>query len=126
MTHAPTPPQTPFANQRPIGFDKLMPEGRRAPWRFFPRPGASLSVTFGAPLPEASVRATLGMGMGSSVRGSWRGDGGDGGYVRRWAVAEVETRIAVTELVQRAVEVLSRQVSGDLLTGPPYQHQLRI
>ena len=92
----------------PIGFDKLIPEGRRAPWRFFPCPGASLSVTFGAPLPETPVRATLGMG---SVR---------------WAVADVETRIAVTELVQRAVEVLGRQVSGDLLTGPPYQHQLRI
>ena len=54
-----------------------MPEGRRAPSRFFPRPGASLSVTFGAQLPEASVRATL--GMGSSVRGSWRDDDGDGG-----------------------------------------------
>ena len=92
--------------------------------RFFPCPGSSLSVTFGAPLPETPVRATL--GMGSSVRGSWRDDDSGGGYVRRWAVAEVETRIAVTELVQRAVEVLGRQVSGDLLTGPPYQHQLRI
>jgi hypothetical protein len=28
--------------------------------------------------------------------------------------------------VQRAVEVLGRQVSGDLLTGPPYQHRKRI
>jgi len=101
-----------------------MPEGRRAPWRFFPRPGASLSVSFGAPLPEASVRATL--GLGSSVRGSWRDDGSDGGYVKRGAVAEVETRIAVTEFVQRAVEVLGRQVSGNLLTEPPYQHQQRI
>lgn len=103
-----------------------MPEGRPAPWRFFPRPGASLGVTFGAPVPEASVRATL--EMGPSVRGSWRDGDGDGerkhrgGYVKREALAEVETRIAVTELVQRAVEVLGRQVSGDLLTGPPYQH----
>jgi len=99
-----------------------MPEGRRAPWRFFPRPGASLSVTFGAPLLEASVRATL--EMASSVRESWRDDGGDGRYVKRGAVAEVETRIAVTELVQRAVEVLGRQVSGNLLTGPPYQQKI--
>ena len=105
----------------PIGFDKLIPEGRRAPWRFFPRSGASLSVTFGAPLPEALVRATL--GMGSSMRGSWRDGDGDGGYAKGGAMAEVETRIAVTELVQRAVEVLGRQVSRDLLTGPPYQHQ---
>jgi len=66
------------------GFDKLMPEGRRAPWRFFPRPGASLGIRFGAPLPEASVLATL--GLGSGVRGSWRDDAGDGGYVKegRW------------------------------------------
>jgi hypothetical protein len=67
------------------------------------------------------VRATLGTGMGTGV-----GEEGEGkhqeGYVKREAVAEVETRIAVTELVQRAVEVLGRQVSGDLLTGPPYQH----
>lgn len=68
------------------------------------------------------MRATL--GMESSVRESWRGN--DGGYVKRGVVAEVETRIAVTELVQRAVEVLGRQVSGDLLTGPPYQHRQRI
>ena len=100
MTLAPTPPQTPSTDQQPIGFDKLMPEGHSAPWRFFPCPGASLSVTFGAPLLKASVRSMLGLGMGPSVRGSWRGDDGDGGYVRRWAVSEVETRIAVTELVQ--------------------------
>jgi len=98
-----------------------MPEGRRAPWRFFPRPGASLSVTFGAPLPEASLRATLGMGMGSSV-----GEEGEGKHQEGYVKREVETRIAVTELVQRAVEVLGREVSGDLLTGPPYQHQQRI
>ena len=74
-----------------------MPEGHRAPWRFFPRPGASLSVTFGAPLPEASARATLGTGMGSGV-----GEEGEGkhqeGYVKREAGAEVETRIAVLDL----------------------------
>ena len=62
--------------------------------------------------------------MGSGVRGSWRDDGSNGGYVKRGAVAEVETRIAVMELVQRAVEVLGRQVSGDLLTGPPYQQRI--
>jgi len=99
-----------------------MPEGRRAPWRFFPRPGTSLSVTFDAPLPEVSVRTTL--GMGSNVRRSWRDDDCGGGYVKRGAVAEVEMRIAVTELVQRAVGVLGRRVSGDLLTGPPYQQRI--
>ena len=55
---------------------KLVTEGRRAPWRFFPRPNASLSVTLGARFPDASLRATL--GMGSIVRGSSRNDDGDG------------------------------------------------
>ena len=72
------------------------------------------------------------LGMGSSVHSSWHdGDGhgngngnGNGGYVKGGAMAEVETQIAVMELVQCAVEVLGWQVSGDLLTGPPYQHQL--
>jgi hypothetical protein len=40
--------------------------------------------------------------------------------------AEVAVRIALTELMQRAVEVLGRQISGDSLTGSPYRdHQQR-
>jgi monolysocardiolipin acyltransferase len=89
-----------------------MPEGRHAPWKYLPRPGARLSVTFGTPVPPAAVRGVLSLTMrGEIVSG---------------AVAEVEARrskdrevrIAVTEVVQRAVEALGRQVSGDLLTGP--------
>ncbi len=34
------------------------------------------------------------------------------------AAAEAEVRIALTEVVQRIVETLRRQVSGDLLTDP--------
>ena len=58
------------------------------------------------------MRATL--GMGSSVRGSWGDDDGDGEgkqqgrYFEREVVADVETRIATTELVLRAVEVLGQ------------------
>ena len=37
-----------------------------------------------------------------------------------------ETRIAITELVLRAVDVLGRQVSDDLFTGPPDQNQQKI
>ena len=79
-------------------------------------------MTFDTPLPEALVRAAL--GMGSGVCGSWRDDGSNGGYIKRGVVAEVETWIAVMELMQHAVEVLSQQVSGDLLTGPPYQQRI--
>ena len=38
------------------------------------------------------------------------------------AEAEVKVRIALTELMQHAVEVLNRQVSGDSLTGLPHHH----
>jgi len=87
-----------------------MPEGRRAPWKFLPRPGARLSVTFGAPLSHAAVRAAMASGMGGAK-----------------AEAEVKVRIELTELMQRAVEGLGRQVSGDLLTGsPPHQRRTRI
>jgi monolysocardiolipin acyltransferase len=104
-----------------------MPEGRRAPWKFLPRPGTRLSVTFGAPLPTAAVRATLGMDQCMHVRGLWRDNDGDGKQqstqVKR--DGEVEARIALTELMQRAVEGLGRQVSGDLLTGLPHHWQQR-
>jgi hypothetical protein len=38
------------------------------------------------------------------------------------AEAEVKVRIALTELMQHAVEDLGRQVSGDSLTGLPHDH----
>lgn len=104
-----------------------MPEGRRAPWKFLPRPGARLSVTFGAPLSPAAVHATMAPGMGS-----WRDGEGmqqqQSGQVRvEMEAGAAEVRIALTKLVQRAVEDLGRQVSGDLLTGPPpHHHEQRI
>jgi len=106
-----------------------MPEGRRAPWKFFPRPGARLSVTFGAPLPTAAVGAALGMGQRMHLRGVWNDADGDEYGKRQRTQAkgdgEVEARIALTVLMQRAVEGLGRQVSGDLLTGIPHQQQQR-
>jgi monolysocardiolipin acyltransferase len=95
------------------GFDKLMPEGRQAPWKYLPRPGARLSVTFGTPVPPSAVRGALGIATREEV-------------VSR-VTAEVDmrqskdraARIAITEVLQHAVEALGRQVSGDRLTGPP-------
>ncbi|KAH9051590.1 acyltransferase-domain-containing protein [Lactarius deliciosus] len=89
------------------GFDKLMPEGRHAPWKYLPRPGARLSVTFGAPVSPAAVHGPLGTETRSDVV---PGEAAEGHEARRR-----EVRIALTEVVQRAVEVLGRQVSGDLL-----------
>lgn len=45
------------------GFDQLMPEGRTAPWKFFPRPGAALSITFGKPVDNTAVREMLGLAV---------------------------------------------------------------
>jgi hypothetical protein len=42
--------------------------------------------------------------------------------VKMDAEAEVKVRIALTELMQNAVEVLGRRVSGGSLTGLPHDH----
>ncbi|KAG6850055.1 hypothetical protein H0H93_001871 [Arthromyces matolae] len=42
------------------GFDKLMPEGRAFPWKYLPRYGAELSVTFGSPIPAEEILEALG------------------------------------------------------------------
>lgn len=117
---------TSYPAPRSTGFDKLMPEGRRAPWKFLPRQGARLSVTFGAPLSPAVVHATMASALGvESV--PWRDDGegkelNTGMPVKLDAEAEVKVRIALTELMQQSVEVLGRNVSGDSLTGLPHHH----
>ncbi|KAL1942234.1 hypothetical protein VTO73DRAFT_6298 [Trametes versicolor] len=41
------------------GFDKLMPEGRSFPYKFLPKPGAELSVTFGEPVPVQDLQEAL-------------------------------------------------------------------
>jgi len=112
------------------GFDKLMPEGRRAPWKFLPRQGARLSVTFGTPLSPAVVRATMASASASAsgtAPAPWCDDGegseqSTGMPVKMDAEAEVKVRIALTELMQHAVEALGRQESGDSLTGLPHHH----
>ena len=123
-------PQSAYPAPRYTGFDKLMPGGRRAPWKFFPRPGARLSVTFGTPISPAVVRATMASESASGMAPApWCGDGegkelqSTGMPVKVDAEAEeVKVRIALTKLMQHAVEVLGRRVSGDSLTGLPHHH----
>ena len=87
-----------------------MPEGRHAPWKYLPRPGARLSVTFGTPVPPAAVRGALGTTTHEEVPGTAT-------EAESRQHKDREVRIALTEVVQRAVEALGRQVSGDLLAG---------
>ena len=41
------------------GFDKLMPENRSFPWKYIPRLGVKLSITFGDPLSPQDIQAAL-------------------------------------------------------------------
>ena len=90
-----------------------MPEGRHAPWKYLPRSGVHLSVTFGPPVPPAAVLGALGTTTREEVPGTATEEEAE---ARRCGDREV--RIALTDVVQRAVESLGRQVSGDQLAGP--------
>lgn len=83
------------------GFDKLMPEGRSSPFKYFPRLGTRLSVTFGNPLPADEVRNTI-----ERIFKEYGHDGKD---------IEARIRTEITAITRRAVEALGRSVSGDSL-----------
>jgi len=129
------------------GFDKMMPEGRRFPYKFLPRLGANVSITFGDPLPSENIKAALRTIMpkqsdtfvpsntvetrqdriGGERMLGWMGAEATRELSRKWNTVEQGTRrqgieedikhirSEVTAVVQRAVEALGRQVSGDTL-----------
>ncbi|KAA1470850.1 hypothetical protein DENSPDRAFT_775253 [Dentipellis sp. KUC8613] len=107
------------------GFDKLMPEGRKAPWKFLPRVGTQLSVTFGEPIPPEDIRVALAPGVrhGEGDVRSWVTDTGvvpSQGMQARDGGAEEESRrirSAVTAVVQRRVEALGSVVQARLARG---------
>ena len=45
--------------QRCTGFDTLMPEGRSFPWKYIPKLGCKLSITFGEPLLPEEIKVAL-------------------------------------------------------------------
>ncbi|KAF8076060.1 acyltransferase-domain-containing protein [Lyophyllum atratum] len=112
------------------GFDKLMPEGRPFPYKYFPCPGARLSVTFGSPIPAEDIQQALGA-FGSSCPtpsdppspiNTQRPEG----WIKDRLEQEehpssirerdlVKVRAAVTSIVQQGVESLGRSVCGDTL-----------
>ncbi|KAG1792448.1 uncharacterized protein HD556DRAFT_1379608 [Suillus plorans] len=105
------------------GFDKLMPEHRSSPCKYFPRLGVRLGVAFGDPIPVEEITAAL---SARSYVPLIREDGTNsklsnelcpGGCVGRTAHKRHMdvARSDVTAIIQRAVEALGRRVSGDLL-----------
>ena len=102
------------------GFDQLMPEGREFPYKYLPRPGAKLSVTFGDPLPPRDIENALGITTGwmvSETTLKLNQKGGNNTRIMRDAESP-KVRAEVTALVQKAVESLGRSISGESLPKP--------
>lgn len=104
-----------------------MPEGRRFPFKFLPRRGVDLSITFGAPIQHDEIKSALTSSQisklspdhtifsdavehESSVKTEqgWLG----GTHVDARSSLEVERiRSLVTAIVQRRVEALGKEVA---------------
>ncbi|KAL1721413.1 acyltransferase-domain-containing protein [Schizophyllum commune] len=76
------------------GFNKLMPEGRVFPYKYLPRVGQKLSVTFGAPLSGEKMDRIQGLRS-----------------------AKDDNRSEITSILQDAVQELGYSVSGPSLGG---------
>ena len=117
------------------GFDRLMPEGRPFPYKYLPRLGARLSVTFGNPIPADEIRAALAVTekdpdvdpsakFASEKQGGWLGEASKqisqentaGRYDEKTYTSLIRQK--VTAIIHREVEALGRSVSGDLLADP--------
>lgn len=118
------------------GFDKLMPQGRPSPYKYFPKPGIKLGVAFGDPIPSERIFALLDVlrhdastQKHSSINTPAVGEElqlrtaeiTSEEYPRQHAMHKTQvnrTRSEVTAVIQCAVEDLGRKISGDKLDGP--------
>lgn len=82
------------------GFDKIMPEGRSFPFKYFPKPGAHLTVTIGKPIPASDFRNLVDR-MRKETSSS--------------SDLEARLRVELTSMVHDAVQDLGRSVSGPSL-----------
>lgn len=93
------------------GFDKLMPEGRSFPYKYLPRLGTHVSVTFGQPLPAEQFQKAMGSLPADKVANFRKNPQGT-------VDADVErVRIEMTAIVHRAVESLGMSCSSSLSGG---------
>ncbi|KAF9482019.1 hypothetical protein BDN70DRAFT_854183 [Pholiota conissans] len=93
------------------GFDKLMPEGRPFPYKYLPRIGARLSVTFGDPVSEDEIAEALNI-----TRTPRQQHGADVAVDAHYTAL---VRKKVTAILHRDVEALGKSISGKLLNGIP-------
>lgn len=118
------------------GFDELMPDGRPFPYKYIPKIGVRLGVTFGQPISADEIRLALDVSRSDrdvdptaiadepeNLHG-WLGDEAKektlpllSTYNGRSAqeVYASLIRQKVTAIIQRDVEALGRTVSGDSL-----------
>ncbi|KAG6866492.1 hypothetical protein C0991_003036 [Blastosporella zonata] len=105
------------------GFDKLMPEGRSFPYKYLPRYGAQLSVTFGSPIPSEEILDALGTLTPKAPPPDavkpvgWVKDKVSE-QLQAPSIGEedlLKIRANVTAVIQRHVEGLGRSVCGDTL-----------
>ncbi|KAK1226052.1 Lyso-phosphatidylcholine acyltransferase [Marasmius sp. AFHP31] len=90
------------------GFDKVMPEGRPFPFKYLPRIGARLTVSFGEPLPADAVSSIV-----DRISAAQREEQDP----TRKIQLDVLVRTEVTTMVHDAVEALGRSRCGDSLTA---------
>jgi monolysocardiolipin acyltransferase len=107
--------QIPYSDGLVPGFDSLMPEGRRFPFKYIPRIGVDLSVTIGEPLSLKDIEAGLDPWREEVRRPSSNGDRMTGDTVEDIDLEKDRVRSNVTAVVQNAVETLGRGVSGNFL-----------
>jgi monolysocardiolipin acyltransferase len=109
------------------GFDQLMPEGRPFPYKYLPRIGAHLSITFGDPVPAHELLDALNVSktdsdvdLASKGLTGWMGDVANleqGPTIPndQDSPYNVLVRQKLTAIIHRDVQALGRSISGPLL-----------
>ncbi|TFK29239.1 tafazzin-PC [Coprinopsis marcescibilis] len=90
------------------GYENLMPEGRTFPYKYLPRPGACLSVTFGDPIPATELSAAIEAQAPSPIVAS----------PLKVPLGDAQ-RSKLTALIHSHVERLGRGAYGKTLSLPP-------
>lgn len=93
------------------GLEDVMPEPRGFP-QFLPRLRKHIRITFGPPVDPAHFHAVLVPWRARALRGP-----DDDVPLGRETEEKRQVRMALTEIIQREVEQLGREVSGPLLGG---------
>jgi len=102
------------------GFDKTMPEGRSFPYKYMPRLGTHISITFGDPLDTDDTQEAFRLARKIMKKNSWSKAGettvGYGNPVFGSGVELDSVRSNITEVIRHAVLALGKKVSGPTLS----------